>query len=785
MGNSVSGLPYEEVEKVAYDSYWELSDGKKTTEDATPVSIFKFAKKSDASNLDFAQHSLQKIKLMKHPKILSCLDSVDDEENIIMVTEKCTPILKWINLHAQKESPEDFHQIIRWGCRCLLEGLDFLHMRCNTIHANFSINSIFVTPDGDWKIGALDLLCKIGSFDDENFLKRYNQRLDRLYLSPERRQYDFPMAPSMDIYAFGVCIQKIYEKLNMEMPQEYSKYVKAMHRDDVAKRPRASQLLSSVLFKTEYTSMLDKVSELGTKMAVESIDLLNSLAAYDFSKVSSFICASKIIPSLAAAIRIGLRDFQKPDMRDSCRMILAAAVEVIIAISVANKINADTYTSTLGECMLEMWRLADRNIRSALLKSLKSVTPLITAEEVNKNIFDPLLAGFADSNSKMREDTLKNLVHLLDKLDTEVVRNKLLRCIVNLQNDKEPSIRTNATIFLGKLVNKLNDDTRIRVVYPAFVKSLRDPFVHCRVAALKSTSDCLSSIGPEILCTKMMPPIVICMYDPSPEVRDAAFTFVEKGMAILKEQHLQRKSNDIARAAHSNANNGTIGGLTSSNIGELSLKPPTANNDMSSMRSNTTLQSNGSTSGGSSSSGGLGLGGGVSSSNNNNSGGIGVGNAWENDDDDDLFGNINNMNQSNRSPPPKKKSSTMTNNRTAARVEKSGWDDDDDDDDWGEPLDEMSINDTGDGNGMTNISGGGGGWGDDNDDDLFGVADETANNNHNAVQSSTPSKSVLSIRSSPIKTSSKSTTSKKETGTLKLKGKKIAKKDDDDEWDTW
>ena len=64
MGNSVSGLPYEEVEKVAYDSYWELSDGKKTSEDATPVSIFKFAKKSDASNLDFAQHSLQKIKLI-------------------------------------------------------------------------------------------------------------------------------------------------------------------------------------------------------------------------------------------------------------------------------------------------------------------------------------------------------------------------------------------------------------------------------------------------------------------------------------------------------------------------------------------------------------------------------------------------------------------------------------------------------------------------------------------------------------------------------------------------
>jgi hypothetical protein len=34
---------------------------------------------------------------------------------------------------------------------------------------------------------------------------------------------------------------------------------------------------------------------------------------------------------------------------------------------------------------------------------------------VNKSVFDPLLAGFADSNSKMREETLKCLVHVVGK----------------------------------------------------------------------------------------------------------------------------------------------------------------------------------------------------------------------------------------------------------------------------------------------------------------------------------------------------------------------------------
>jgi hypothetical protein len=48
---------------------------------------------------------------------------------------------------------------------------------------------------------------------------------------------------------------------------------------------------------------------------------------------------------------------------------------------------------------------------------------------VNKSIFDPLLAGFADSNSKMREETLKCLVHVVDKLDEKNLQEKLVRCI--------------------------------------------------------------------------------------------------------------------------------------------------------------------------------------------------------------------------------------------------------------------------------------------------------------------------------------------------------------------
>lgn len=131
--------------------------------------------------------------------------------------------------------------------------------------------------------------------------------------------------------------------------------------------------------------------------------------------------------------------------------------------------------------MNDLWAMSDRTVRHSLLKASKAIISLTPIANVNKNIFDAMLSGFADSNSKyeilrqhvyflifihspfilrMREDTLKNLVHIVDKLEEKQLQDRLVRCITNLQNDSENSIRTNATIFLGRIASKLKEATR-------------------------------------------------------------------------------------------------------------------------------------------------------------------------------------------------------------------------------------------------------------------------------------------------------------------------------------
>jgi len=103
------------------------------------------------------------------------------------------------------------------------------------------------------------------------------------------------------------------------------------------------------------------------------------------------------------------------------------------------------------------------------------------------------------------------------KLNDRNINGDLLKYLAKTQSDEQPGIRTNTTICLGKIAKYLNAtvplelinliQTRKKVLVAAFVRSLRDAFVHARNAglmALSATSefyeaeDCASKIIPSI-----------------------------------------------------------------------------------------------------------------------------------------------------------------------------------------------------------------------------------------------------------------------------------------------
>lgn len=76
------------------------------------------------------------------------------------------------------------------------------------------------------------------------------------------------------------------------------------------------------------------------------------------------------------------------------------AVQLLSDLAQLNKIDEASFVAKCLPVVIHLWGMSDRAVRTSLLKSLKNLVTFIPSSAVNKNIFEPLLAGFSDSNAK-------------------------------------------------------------------------------------------------------------------------------------------------------------------------------------------------------------------------------------------------------------------------------------------------------------------------------------------------------------------------------------------------
>lgn len=156
--------------------------------------------------------------------------------------------------------------------------------------------------------------------------------------------------------------------------------------------------------------------------------------------------------------------------------------------------------------LLPLFEMNDRGVRLALLNHLPALAPLFPDATINGRLLDALVSGFHDSVPQLREMTLKSMLCLIERLSDKNMNDRLLRVLAKLHADPEPSIRTNTTIFIGRIAAHLKPDShRVKVLVPAFLKACRDPFPHARLAGVKAASACVTYLDPTTLATKMMP----------------------------------------------------------------------------------------------------------------------------------------------------------------------------------------------------------------------------------------------------------------------------------------
>ncbi|KAF2471608.1 ARM repeat-containing protein [Lindgomyces ingoldianus] len=512
------------------ESIWTLYNGTKR-DDGSKCSIFSFDVSANKSRLPLARNAVRKLRTLRHPGVVKVLDTVETESYIYIATERLTPLSWYVKRKSLAE------ETLKWGLHNIAKTLKFINSDATSVHGSIRPASVFLSESGEWKLGGFDALSSMK--EDDAILPTYGGLVpdSGRYMPPEVSKGGWEVmrqnpTHAIDAYNFGTLIHEVFngsflgsdhlgqmKNIPPSMHQSYKRLLNANPKS----RMSVGQFLDQGrrlggFFQTPLIQVTDDIESLGLKGDAERDELLGKLdeVADDFP--ADFF-KMKVLPELLKSVEFG-----------------GGGAKVFSTVmQIGTKLSDEEYESQITPVVVRLFANPDRAIRVCLLDNLPLMIDRLPQKMVNDKIFPQMVTGFTDVAPVVREQTVKAVLVVVPKLSDRIINGELLRYLAKTSNDEQPGIRTNTTICLGKIARNLGANTRAKVLSAAFARSLRDPFVHARNAALMALAATSDLFTEEDCATKLLPVMCPSLVDKDKGVRDQAQKTLDIYLARIRK----------------------------------------------------------------------------------------------------------------------------------------------------------------------------------------------------------------------------------------------------------
>ncbi|KAF2721453.1 ARM repeat-containing protein [Polychaeton citri CBS 116435] len=500
-------------------SIWTLHNGTKR-EDGSKCSIFSFDINANRSRLPLARNALRKFKTLRHPGVIKMLDTVETDQLIYIATERVTP-LSWST--RRKALSEES---LKWGLHTVARTVKFINDEASSIHGSIRVASIFTTEAGEWKVGGLEILSSVKEDDAVIFTQSSLVPDIGRYTAPEIIKGGWNSVKQhpthvIDSYDYGILITEVFnggfsgseqvgtvKNIPPSMQTSYKRLTHAVPKMRLSVGHFLEQgTRSGGFFDTPLIQLTNGIENMGLKSETERDVFLRELETVadsddfpeDFFKV-------KVLPELLKSVEFGG----------------GGPKSFALVMRIATKLSDEEYDSQITPAVIRLFSSPDRALRVCLLDNLPHMIEHLSQKIVTDKIFPQMVTGFGDMAPVVREQTVKAVLVVAPKLSDRVINGELLRYLAKTANDEQAGIRTNTTICLGKIAKHLGVNTRAKVLTAAFARSLRDPFVHARNAALMALAATVDIFSEDDCATKMLPAICPSLVDKEKMIREQA-----------------------------------------------------------------------------------------------------------------------------------------------------------------------------------------------------------------------------------------------------------------------
>ncbi|KAI2627285.1 ARM repeat-containing protein [Hypomontagnella submonticulosa] len=511
-------FPYTFGDKVDVDaSIWTLYNGTRRA-DGSNCSIFSFDVTANKARLPLAKNAVKKLRTMRHPGVIKVLDTVETDTYIYIATERVVP-LRW-HVKRKSLSPET----IKWGLYSIARTVKFINDEGSSVHGSLRVASIYTSESGEWKLGGFELLSNVK--DDEAVIYRYGSLVPDAgrYTPPElaRSGWDFlKKSPhsAVDAYNFGTTIFEVFngDFMGADQAGQTKGIPPTMHagyKRLVNANPKARITVGAFLeqgrrsggfFDSSLIKLTEGIDNLGVKSETEKEEFLDDLDQLTDDFPEDFF-KMKVLPELLKSVEFGG----------------GGPKAFGVVMKIATKLTSEDFEARVQPVVIRLFGNPDRAIRVCLLDNLPGMIDRLPQKVVNDKIFPNMVSGFTDIAPVVREQTLKSVLVIIGKLSDRTINGELLKYLAKTANDEQPGIRTNTTICLGKIAKNLGSSSRAKVLIAAFTRSLRDPFVHARNAALMALAATCEFFTEEECASRILPVICPSLIDKEKLVRDQA-----------------------------------------------------------------------------------------------------------------------------------------------------------------------------------------------------------------------------------------------------------------------
>ncbi|KAH9060345.1 armadillo-type protein [Lactarius deliciosus] len=531
-------------------SIWTLYDATKR-DDGTPVSVFEFNSQKWRNLLPVAQNALRRLRVTRHPDILKFMDAVEADGTIYIMTERVKPLSAELS-SLEATSMKDKQDWILWGLHRITVALSFVHTSCNAAHGTVRISSIFISSTGEWKLGGFELFSDPA--EQNAVLVTYAGDLN-IYRMPENEKggwaalKDGPIA-AIDAYALALLIFNLFNpgvshpsfldppynppqpSVRGAIPPSLWPSFKKMLNPNPKGRITPKALLD--------VGMAESLGESGGFFGGNRLfkiceGLGNFGLMTDGERANLLRMIKDVTPTLPPTFSTRLILPALLNSLSLTTMTTSAPSIVPLVVQLGSYVLPDEYKTLVLEPLVKLFSNPDRGTRMALLDALPEFADKLDKQMVSDKIWPNLQTGFTDTIPVLREATVKAIGLLSDKFTERILNNDLLRHLARLQSDLEPPIRTNSIILIGRLGPTLGPNTRRKVLGAACAKALKDSFPPARVAALMTCMACASLFEIEELAGKVVGLVAGALVDKEKIVRDQAFKAVAMLVQILEE----------------------------------------------------------------------------------------------------------------------------------------------------------------------------------------------------------------------------------------------------------